>query len=193
MNSHPRPVEVIEWSKRLYDSGVCRFHVLRRNTILSCTRRYNVIVRLRLGRWYEFRLAALNEHGIRGYSTPSPRFQLKESTFLLSKQLHIEIIKFLKSAGPKNPSPPRDFTIAVPPQLTANNTVYVKVIWRQPRTDYVIEKYKISWALHLQSDNGTLIESLWYNDAYIQEVCKPGFYFKFYVPTNLLFVAHSIF
>lgn len=141
--------------------------------LLSIVRRYNVIVRLRLGRWYEFRIAALNEHGIRGYSSHSARFQLKESTFLMAHQTHIQIIKFLLYAGPKNPAPPRDFTIAVPPRLTTNNTVYVKVIWRQPRTDYVIEKYKISWALHLQSDNGTLIESLWYNEAYIQEVREP--------------------
>lgn len=94
MNSHPRPVEVFEWSKRQFGSLAQTFFI-KKEYLLCFVRRYNVIVRLRLGRWYEFRLAALNEHGIRGYSTPSSRFQLKESTFLRPNQLHIKIFKFL--------------------------------------------------------------------------------------------------
>lgn len=36
-------------------------------------------IRLRPGRWYEFRIAAVNENGTRGYSNHTKAFQLKES------------------------------------------------------------------------------------------------------------------
>ncbi|KAJ6640313.1 Protein cereblon [Pseudolycoriella hygida] len=102
-------------------------------------------VRLRPGRWYQFRLSAVNGNGTRGYSTPSPNFQLKER--------------------PKNPLPPRNFSIEVRPKLLRNNTVYTKAVWKPPRTSYPIEKYRIAWSLYLDSNNG----SLWQNEAFVHE------------------------
>lgn len=40
--------------------------------------RYNAVVRLRPGRWYQFRIAAIGVNGFRGYSELSRNFQLKE-------------------------------------------------------------------------------------------------------------------
>lgn len=63
---------------------------------------------------------------------------------------------------------PQNFTIETPPKLLNNRTVYTKASWKHPRSDYPIEKYKITWSLYLESNNG----SLWLNEAYIQEVSK---------------------
>lgn len=41
--------------------------------------RLSSLVTLKIGRWYEFRVAAVNENGTRGYSVPSEPFQLNES------------------------------------------------------------------------------------------------------------------
>lgn len=68
--------------------------------------------------------------------------------------------------GPKNPLPPRNFSIEVRPKLLKNNTIYTKAVWKPPRTNYPIEKYRIAWSLYLDANNG----SLWQNEAFVQEV-----------------------
>lgn len=40
--------------------------------------RFSANLKLRPGRWYKFRIAAINENGTRGYSENSHVFQLKE-------------------------------------------------------------------------------------------------------------------
>ncbi|XP_037028240.1 anosmin-1 isoform X2 [Bradysia coprophila] len=110
------------------------------------TNEFGANVRLRPGRWYQFRLSAVNGNGTRGYSTPSLNFQLKER--------------------PKNPLPPRNFSIEVRPKLLRNNTIYTKAVWKPPRTNYPVDKYRIAWSLYLDSNNG----SLWQNEAFVQEI-----------------------
>lgn len=41
--------------------------------------RVSSILPLKIGRWYEYRVAAVNRNGTRGYSEPSKSFQLNES------------------------------------------------------------------------------------------------------------------
>ncbi|XP_055697778.1 anosmin-1 [Phlebotomus papatasi] len=84
-------------------------------------------LKLRPGRWYIFRVAAVNENGTRGYSSYSSPFQLTENVRLIP--------------------PPQNLTFGRL-HIAKNSTIYTVVSWNAPDVDkHPITKYKISWFL----------------------------------------------
>ncbi|XP_059611296.1 anosmin-1 [Phlebotomus argentipes] len=81
-------------------------------------------VKLRPGRWYQFRVAAVNENGTRGYSTYTKPFQLTENVRLIP--------------------PPQNLTFG-PMQIAGNSTIFTVASWRAPESEKPITKYKVSW------------------------------------------------
>lgn len=71
---------------------------------------------------------------------------------------------------PQNPSTPKNFTIEIPPTLQANHSVYMRVNWKRPRTEYPIERYRITWALYIYANNDILNQSLLFNESNVSEV-----------------------
>lgn len=59
-------------------------------------------------------------------------------------------MRLFAQTEPRNPHPPRNFTVAVAPRLQPHNgTVYARLTWRPPRSDYPVEKYRLTWELPL--------------------------------------------
>ncbi|XP_055615964.1 anosmin-1 isoform X2 [Toxorhynchites rutilus septentrionalis] len=96
-------------------------------------KRYVGEMKLKPGRWYQVRVAAVNELGTKGYSVVSKEFQL--------------------SKKPQPPQPPKNFTLGQL-VLNANGTYNRKITWTLPRSDLPVEKYKISWSLYLNASAG---------------------------------------
>ncbi|XP_058461155.1 anosmin-1 isoform X2 [Malaya genurostris] len=96
-------------------------------------KRYVGEMKLKPGRWYQVRVAAVNELGSKGYSVVSKEFQL--------------------SKRPNAPQPPKNLTLG-PLVLNANGTYNRKITWSLPRSDLPVEKYKISWSLYLNESSG---------------------------------------
>lgn len=100
-------------------------------------------LKLKPGRWYQVRVAAVNEKGTRGYSTVSKEFQLRKR--------------------PNPPQPPKNLTLG-PLVATTNGMYSRKIMWSLPRSDLPVEKYKISWSLYLnvsgeaRADNSSLFK-----------------------------------
>lgn len=107
-------------------------------------KRYVGEMKLKPGRWYQVRVAAVNELGTRGYSVVSREFQL--------------------SKKPNPPQPPKNLTLG-PLVLNANGTYNRKVTWQLPRSDLPVEKYKISWSLYLNSSKTGNASSLFKETA----------------------------
>ncbi|XP_055523589.1 anosmin-1 isoform X1 [Wyeomyia smithii] len=97
-------------------------------------KRYIGEMKLKPGRWYQVRVAAVNELGTKGYSTVSKEFQLSKT-------------------GPNPPQPPKNLTLG-PLTPNANGTYNRKISWMLPRSDLPVEKYKISWSLYLNATSG---------------------------------------
>lgn len=96
-------------------------------------RRFVGELKLKPGRWYQVRVAAVNEKGTRGYSVVSKEFQL--------------------SRKPNPPQPPKNLTLG--PLVPGANGLYSrKIMWGLPRSDLPVEKYKISWSLYLNATGG---------------------------------------
>uniref|UniRef100_A0A1B0CDH7 Adhesion-type protein n=2 Tax=Lutzomyia longipalpis TaxID=7200 RepID=A0A1B0CDH7_LUTLO len=84
-------------------------------------------IKLRPGRWYQFRVAAVNENGTRGYSSYSIPFQLTENVRLVP--------------------PPQNLTFGTF-RIEKNSTISTIVAWKAPEGEKIpITKYKISWFL----------------------------------------------
>ncbi|CAD7084329.1 unnamed protein product [Hermetia illucens] len=93
-----------------------------------------VSIKLKLGLWYQIRVAAINKYGYRGYSNYSEEFRLTDQ--------------------PKPPRPPKNLK-AYPIGYWPNDTVVARVTWSAPKSDLPIDRYKISWARHF-NDNVSL-------------------------------------
>uniref|UniRef100_A0A182LRG8 Anosmin n=1 Tax=Anopheles culicifacies TaxID=139723 RepID=A0A182LRG8_9DIPT len=113
---------------------------------LGTVKRYVGEIKLKPGRWYQVRVAAVNDMGTRGYSTPS-------RPFLLSKR-------------PNPPQPPKSLTVGSL-DLNENRTYTCRVSWSLPRSDLPVEKYKLSWSLYLnftsnrsKTDNSSLFKEM---------------------------------
>ncbi|XP_035898020.1 anosmin-1 [Anopheles stephensi] len=113
---------------------------------LGTVKQYVGGIKLKPGRWYQVRVAAVNGMGTRGYSTPSRPFQL--------------------SKRPNPPQPPKALTVGSL-ELTENRTYTCRVSWDLPRSDLPVEKYKLSWSLFLnftsnrsKTDNSSLFKEM---------------------------------
>ncbi|XP_031618171.1 uncharacterized protein LOC116337626 isoform X2 [Contarinia nasturtii] len=100
------------------------------NSKISC------LITLQIGRFYEFRVLAVNGNGTRGCSDTTV-FQLNEK--------------------PKHVSPPTNLAIDSIPKLTVNNSVYTRLKWQEPSSEYPIEKYELSYSLYINEGNGSLV------------------------------------
>ncbi|XP_008282313.1 anosmin-1a [Stegastes partitus] len=81
---------------------------------------------IRPGRWYQFRVAAVNTHGTRGFTTPS-------------RHIH-------SSRDPSNPPAPTELKM-VNMSFGPGRTVSARIQWTMPADlDVPIHHYKVSWS-----------------------------------------------
>ncbi|KAJ8980792.1 hypothetical protein NQ317_004794, partial [Molorchus minor] len=79
------------------------------------------------GRWYQFRVAAVNDNGTRGFSEPS--------------------LPFSVSVSPKPPKAPQNVTVG--PLLIKNGTINAELRWSPPSSDLPLQRYKVFWSRRL--------------------------------------------
>lgn len=133
-------------------------HVLRLpESTREIARRWCFILKkIKPGRWYQFRVASVNEHGTRGFSKHSTEFQLKDVRGG-SKVHYLDTIDANKlyiyslCLGHKYPKPPQDLTIGPVHSDRQNASLLSATLkWTQLRTQSIpIDKYKIFWSRHL--------------------------------------------
>uniref|UniRef100_A0A3Q2WAJ6 Anosmin 1a n=1 Tax=Haplochromis burtoni TaxID=8153 RepID=A0A3Q2WAJ6_HAPBU len=81
---------------------------------------------IRPGRWYQFRVAAVNLHGTRGFTTPSRHFH--------------------SNTDPSNPPAPTELRVANM-SFGPGSTVGARIEWSMPPDlDVPIHHYKVSWS-----------------------------------------------
>ncbi|KAJ8956787.1 hypothetical protein NQ314_006663 [Rhamnusium bicolor] len=98
-------------------------------TACSRTIKNSQIIRhfVKPGRWYQFRVAAVNENGTKGYSEESSSFSV--------------------SISPKPPKAPQNVTVG--PLLIRNNTINAELRWSPPASDLPLQRYKVFWSRRL--------------------------------------------
>ncbi|XP_062053665.1 anosmin-1-like [Lepus europaeus] len=81
---------------------------------------------VRPGRWYQFRVAAVNVHGTRGFTTPGRHFR--------------------SSRAPSAPPAPADLRVRNSTVHGADGTVAATVAWEPPEDpDVPVHHYRVSW------------------------------------------------
>ncbi|XP_049821559.1 anosmin-1-like isoform X2 [Aethina tumida] len=80
------------------------------------------------GRWYQFRLAAVNGNGTKGYSKASRPFSI--------------------SISPKPPKAPQNMTVG-PLMLYKNGSLTAELRWSAPSSDLPLDRYKVFWSKRL--------------------------------------------
>ncbi|XP_065170548.1 anosmin-1 [Atheta coriaria] len=80
---------------------------------------------VRPGRWYQFRVASVNENGTQGFSQP------------ITYNAQIE------------PRPPKAPNVTVGPLQQQNGTLCVELQWIKPQSDAPVIKYKVFWSKRL--------------------------------------------
>lgn len=58
--------------------------------------------------------------------------------------------------APRTLPSPTNFSIDGTPKLLANSTVYTRVSWDSPISEYPIEKFELSWSFYIREGNGSL-------------------------------------
>ncbi|XP_035768816.1 anosmin-1a [Neolamprologus brichardi] len=102
--------------------GWCRDHKQCAKTTEQRARLSDV----RPGRWYQFRVAAVNLHGTRGFTTPSRHFH--------------------SSRDPSNPPAPTELRVANM-SFGPGSTVAARIEWSvPPDLDVPVHHYKVSWS-----------------------------------------------
>lgn len=116
------------------------------------TRRTGIAFKLKPGRWYQFRVAAINANGFRGYTEPSKPFALSNHNI---------------RADPKPPKSPLDLQV-MQYRVHSNGLMSVKVAWCPSKSDLPIEKYRVIWALYVRSNDDSLIA----NETFVKDVTQ---------------------
>ncbi|KAH8312692.1 hypothetical protein KR044_012224 [Drosophila immigrans] len=117
---------------------------------------------IRPGRWYQVRVAAVNAHGFRGYSQPSHVFTLASRK--CARRFPYTLIYPLTTTDPKPPKAPNDLKI-VGKHYDGRNYMSVKLVWCPSKSNLPVEKYKISWALYVRTEDGSLVK----DEAYVKD------------------------
>lgn len=135
-----------------------RFQLTRITNNCCVHFRISSILSLKIGRWYEYRVAAVNQNGTRGYSHASKPFQLNESESTTNVHLvqYLMILLCCARVAPKTLPSPMNFTIEAAPKLLSNNSVYTRVAWKSPVADYPIEKFEFTWSFYIREGDGSL-------------------------------------
>lgn len=64
------------------------------------------------------------------------------------------------SLGPRLPHPPRNFTIDATPRMQRHNdSVYARVSWRPPRSDYPVDKYKLTCEMPVPAESSAFLSA----------------------------------
>ncbi|XP_069669026.1 anosmin-1 [Periplaneta americana] len=119
---------------------------------------------LRPGHWYQFRVAAINGNGTRGFSDPSEPFTL--------------------SVAPKAPGPP--LKLSVGSLVRVNGSLWGELSWEPPDSDLPIQRYKVFWSRRLQGAASSLISVLVNHQTVPRDVMK--FSLKHLEPESLYFL-----
>ncbi|XP_076672975.1 anosmin-1 Kallmann syndrome 1 [Andrena cerasifolii] len=92
--------------------------------------------RLKTGHWYQFRVAAINGNGSRGYSQPSRPFKTRE---------------------PRSPKEPQNLTLS--DARLIDGKLHITLKWVKPTSDVPITFYKVFWSrlLHGPTNNSILV------------------------------------
>ncbi|XP_043289076.1 anosmin-1 [Venturia canescens] len=92
---------------------------------------------LKSGHWYQFRVAAVNVNGSRGYSSPSAAFKTME---------------------PRNPREPRNLSLSGA-RVQADGKLRILLRWRPPPSDVPIMFYKLFWSrlIHGPANDSILV------------------------------------
>ncbi|XP_034937781.1 anosmin-1 [Chelonus insularis] len=106
---------------RYLDSRLTPWSVLN----VSSKSHLSTYTELKKGHWYQFRVAAVNENGSRGYSNPSIPF---------------------KTSEPKNPREPRNLSLSGARVQPADGKLRILLRWKQPSSDIPIMFYKLFWS-----------------------------------------------
>ncbi|GJQ74618.1 hypothetical protein Trydic_g21473 [Trypoxylus dichotomus] len=103
----------------------------------SCMRTTKLRIRhtVKPGRWYQFRVAAVNENGTRGFSEKS--------------------LNFIFSTDPKPPKQP--YNVQVGPLWARNGTVNAEVRWTPPQSDLPIQRYNVFWSRRLNGATDSVL------------------------------------
>ncbi|XP_020279779.1 anosmin-1 isoform X2 [Pseudomyrmex gracilis] len=96
----------------------------------------NLRGRLKTGHWYQFRVAAVNGNGSRGYSQPSRPFKTKE---------------------PRNPKEPQNLTLSN--ARLVSGKLRINLRWIKPTSDVPISFYKVFWSrlIHGPANDSILV------------------------------------
>ncbi|XP_056884134.1 anosmin-1a isoform X1 [Takifugu flavidus] len=138
----PSGVLEVRWSSRFNISAEPVVYVLQRRwnfgiqpsedtatswrVVLQTTEEGARLVDIRPGRWYQFRVAATNTRGTRGFTTPS-------------RHIHA-------SRDPSNPPPPTELRVANM-SFGPGRVVSARLQWSMPADlDVPVHHYKVSWS-----------------------------------------------
>ncbi|XP_055907118.1 anosmin-1 isoform X2 [Eupeodes corollae] len=116
------------------------------------TRRTGISFKLKPGRWYQFRVAAVNANGFRGYTEPSKPFALSNQNI---------------RADPKPPKSPPDLQV-LSSRILPNGLMSLRVAWCPAKSDLPIEKYRVIWALYVRSNDDSLIA----NETFVKDATQ---------------------
>lgn len=58
---------------------------------------------------------------------------------------------------PKSLPVPIDYIVVIPPVVLPNNSIYTKLSWKTPVSDYPIETYEFTFSRFIQEGNGSLL------------------------------------
>ncbi|XP_028650398.1 anosmin-1b isoform X1 [Erpetoichthys calabaricus] len=95
-------------------------------TVTMTTEDHALLRDIRPNRWYQFRVAAVNTHGTRGFTTPSKHFH--------------------SSKDPTPPETPKNVRIGSVTNRS-DGALQVKIFWDPPQDDDLsIHHYKVSWS-----------------------------------------------
>ncbi|XP_034505715.1 anosmin-1 isoform X2 [Ailuropoda melanoleuca] len=100
-------------------------------TVAQTTDERVQLMDIRPSRWYQFRVAAVNVHGTRGFTAPSKHFR--------------------SSKDPSAPPAPANLRLANA-TVNSDNTVTVAVVWDRPEEpDIPVHHYKVFWSWTVSS------------------------------------------
>ncbi|XP_012890874.1 PREDICTED: anosmin-1 [Dipodomys ordii] len=123
-------------------------------TVTQTTEEHAQLDDIRATRWYQFRVAAVNSHGTRGFTAPSKHF--RSSRDLLGK---------LRKNGTQVQPPAQRSQPAQPLEIGTpfyqDGQLQVKVYWKKPEGSKV-SKYQVEWSPEICAQNQTAGQGPWY-------------------------------
>ncbi|KAF7254379.1 Anosmin-1 [Varanus komodoensis] len=103
---------------------------------------------IRPSRWYQFRVAAINVHGTRGFTAPSKHFRSSKAPQYLSSSGGQNSANY---SNPSAPPAPSNLQIANS-TVNSDGTVSIRIIWDLPEEpDIPVHHYKVFWSWTVNS------------------------------------------